>query len=315
MIDFLLKNACVQDSQTLLDFAVDEGVLIDRGVGLDYPANHEIDLQGKLLIPGFVESHLHLDIALMNDWEKPGRLKNFSSPKELNQALELRRKSFTSQDIEQRASKALEMAARHGVVAMRAQCHIDPEVGLRHLNALLSVRQKYADRVTLQIVAFPQQGLHGEPETLDLFREAFRLGADVMGGASNLERGHGISFRQHIDTAFKLAMEFSVDLDLHADLGIPAAVDLSDLEVVHVAHRTMEYGYQGKVTAGHVCTLDSALPDVAEQAIALLRDAEMSVVSQPDMYRLGREDTHHVRRGLTPVKKLISAGGKCSLCV
>ena len=308
MIDFLLKNACVQDSQTLLDFAVDEGVLIDRGVGLDYPANHEIDLQGKLLIPGFVESHLHLDIALMNDWEKPGRLKSFSSPKELNQALELRRKSFTSQDIEQRASKALEMAARHGVVAMRAQCHIDPEVGLRHLNALLSVRQKYADRVTLQIVAFPQQGLNGEPETLDLFREAFRLGADVMGGASNLERGHGVSFRQHIDTAFKLAMEFGVDLDLHADLGIPAAVDLSDLEVVHVAHRTMEYGYQGKVTAGHVCTLDSALPDVAEQAIALLRDAEMSVVSQPDMYRLGREDTHHIRRGLTPVKKLISAG-------
>jgi len=308
MIDLLLRNASTQDCPERLDFAIDNGVLVDRGVGLNYSANHEIDLYHRLLVPGFVESHVHLDIALMNDWEKPGRPKPFRSPIELNQAVEQRRKSFTLQEIEQRAGKALELASRHGVTAMRAQCHIDPEIGLRHLEALAAARENYRDRVTLQIVAFPQQGLFSQPDGLELFREAFRRGADVMGCASNLERGRGVGFRQHIDAALDLAMELGVDLDLHADLGIPPSVELDDLEVVHTARRVIERGYQGRVTAGHVCALDSAAPDVADQAIALIREAHISVISQPDMYRLGRDDTYRVRRGLTRVKQLLSAG-------
>jgi cytosine deaminase len=103
-------------------------------------------------------------------------------------------------------------------------------------------------------------------------------------------------------------MELDVDLDIHADLGIPQTVALDELEVVYVARRAIERGYQGRVTAGHVCALDSALPEVAEQAIEIMKEAQVSVVSQPDLYRLGREDTHHVRRGLTRVKELLAAG-------
>jgi cytosine deaminase len=308
MIDVLLCNASVQDGTGVQDFAVDQGKLVARGVKLDYPAALKIDLQGRLLIPGFVESHVHLDIALMNDWDHPGRPKPFRSPAELNQAVEQRRKSFTCQDIEQRAGRAVELASRHGVTAMRAQCHIDPEVGLHHLEALVAVREKYRDRITLQIVAFPQQGLFSRPGSLDLFIDAFRRGANVMGCASNLERGQGVSFREHIDAALDLAMEIDVDLDLHADLGIPPVVGLEDLEVVHTARRVIERGYQGRVTAGHVCALDSAPPEVAEEAIALIQEAQISVISQPDMYRLGREDTWHVRRGLTRVRQLLAAG-------
>lgn len=308
MIDLLLRNACVQDSLGSIDLAVDHGTVVDRGAGLTYPASQELDLQGKLLVPGFVESHLHLDIALMNDAERPGRPRPFRSPVELNQEVELRRKSFTREEIEARAGRALEMASRHGVTAMRAQCHVDPEIGLRHVEALAAVRERYRDRVTLQIVAFPQQGLFSRPGSLDLFIRAFRVGADVMGCASNLERGPNVDFRQHIDAALDLAMEMNVDLDLHADLGIPASVDLDELEVVHAARRVIERGYQGRVSAGHVCALGSATPQVAEQAIALIREAKISVISQPDMYRLGREDVSHVRRGLTRVKELLAAG-------
>ena len=95
---------------------------------------------------------------MMNDWIRPGRPRPFRSPVELNQAVELRRKAFTRSDIEARAGMALELACRHGVTAMRAQCHVDPEVGLRHLEALVAVREKYRDRITLQIVAFPTTG-------------------------------------------------------------------------------------------------------------------------------------------------------------
>ncbi len=310
MIDLLLRNARLQDGSGLIDFAVDKGVIIDRGMNLDYTARGEIDLQGRLLVPGFVEPHAHLDIALMNSWIQPGRQETFRFMSDLNEAIERRRKAFTQRDIERRAGAALELASRHGVTHLRAQCHLDSQIGLKHLEALVRVKERYAGRVTVQIVAFPQQGFWRNPGTLDLYREAFRLGADVMGCASNLDFDDAgeVDFRRHIDTAFDLAMAFDVDLDVHADLGIPQSVSLEELEIVHIARKTIEMGYQGRVTAGHVCALSSATPDVAQQAIELIHEAGISVISQPDLYRLGREDTRNARRGLTRVKELLAAG-------
>jgi cytosine deaminase len=246
----------------------------------------------------------------MNDWLEPGRPEPYLTHYGLNDSMERRRREFTKEDIKSRASAALELASSHGVTAMRAQCHIDPEVGLKHLEALLEVKEKYAARVSLQIVGFPQQGLSRSPEAPELYREAFRIGLDVMGGASNLDfdESGNVNFRRHIDIGFELAQEFDVDLDVHVDLGIPEKVDLEDLEVVYLAQKTIDMGYQGRVTAGHVCALDSCSPKVAEEAIQKIVDAGLNVVSQPDLYRLGRDDQSHVRRGLTRVKSLLNAG-------
>ena len=259
----------------------------------------------RLLSPGFVESHLHLDIALSNDARRPGRTEPFVSLAGLNAAVERRRRAFTHEEIVQRATAAVHLALRHGVTALRAQCHVDVEVGLRHVEALQAVKEACAPLVTIQIVAFPQQGLLRHPGTLDLFREAFRRGADVMGGAPNIEGG---DFRGHVDAAFALAQALDRDLDIHADLALRRGVTLDDLEVAYIARRTIATGYQGRVTVGHACTLDSAPPAVAAQAIDLLRRAEISVISQPDLYRLGRGDRQHVRRGLTRVRELLAAG-------
>ena len=310
MIDLILRNATLQGGYDNIDFAIDAGVLIASGQKLNYPTRQEIDLKGRLLFPGFIDPHVHLDIALMNPWSQPGRQEEFHLLSDLNDAIELRRKSFSQQDIEQRAGAALELASRHGITHLRAQCHLDTEIGLSHIKALQHVKEAYAGRVSVQIVAFPQQGFWRNPGTLDLYREAFRIGADVMGCASNLdydESGY-VDFKKHIDTAFNLAMEIDVDLDIHADLGIPRSITLEELEIVHIARKTIETGYQGRVTAGHVCALDSALPEVAQQVIQLILEAGISVVSQPDLYRLGREDTHNTRRGLTRVKELLTAG-------
>ena len=303
MIDLVLRNANIEGEETLLDIAVDDGVIIDRGPSLNYVARQEIDLGGRLLIPGFVECHLHLDIALMNSWRQPGRPEPWPEPGLRESLVERRRRAFTREHIERRASIALEIASRHGVTALRAQCHVDTEIGLKHLEALLSVKEQYAGRVTVQIVAFPQQGLLCDPRTMSLFREAFRAGADVMGCCSR-----AIGLEGRMDAALELAMEHDVDLDIHADVTIPQTVELDDLDVVYVARRAIEVGYQGRVTAGHVCALDSALPDVVRQAIEIIKEADISVISMPDLYRLGREDTHHVRRGLTRVKELLGAG-------
>jgi len=310
MIDLLLRNGSLQDGSKGVDIAVDSGIILDRGPDLEYDARQEMDLNGRLVIPGFVDPHVHLDIALSNSWQRPGRQKSFLSPSELTEVVEQRRATFTHEDIERRAGVALELASRHGITALRAQCHVDTQVGLKHVEALQRVKEKYASRVTVQIVAFPQQGFWRNPGTIHLFREAFRAGADIMGCASDLDYdGSGnVDFKKHIDTALDLAMELDVDLDIHADLGIPQQVELDDLEVVYIARRVIETGFQGRVAAGHVCALGSALPDMAQQAIELIKEAGISVISQPDLYRLGRDDNHNVRRGLTRVKELLAAG-------
>ncbi len=311
MFDLLLRNGIMLDDNTRADLAIREGKIIARGAELAQAvARQEIDVQGRLIAPGFVDPHVHLDIALMNDWFEPGRPEPYISHYGLNASMERRRRAFTGEDIERRAGAALELASSHGVTAMRAQCHIDPEAGLKHLEALLKAREKYAERVSLQIVGFPQKGLVNNSKAQELFREAFRMGMDVMGAASNLDRDDAgeVDFRKHIDLALALALEFDVDLDVHADLGIPERIGLDDLEVVYLAQKTIEAGYQGRVTAGHVCGLDSADPQVAEEAIRRIAEAQVHVVSQPDLYRLGRDDQSHVRRGLTRVKALLAAG-------
>jgi cytosine/creatinine deaminase len=287
-----------------MDFAVDKGKILEYGENLKYRSIQELNVEQRLLIPGFVDPHVHLDIALMNSMETPGRQKRILSPSEMNDEIERRRSSFTLEDIKKRASTALEMASRHGVTIVRAQCHVDVGVGLKHLQALKEVKDEYAGRVDVQIVAFPNQGLLRHPGTLELFHEAFKSGADVMGGGSNLD----IEVKGHIDTALDLAMKYDVDFDIHSDLGISDHVELEDLETVYLARRTIEKGYQGRVTAGHVCTLGSAGPDVAKRAIELIQEADISVVSQPDLYRLGRQDRSNVRRGLTRVIELLEAG-------
>lgn len=307
MIDLLIRNVRDYEKRTTLDIAIQGGVIVDIGQGLDHPSFEIIEGNGGLLSPGFVESHVHLDIALMNDPVKPGRPEPYISHYALSDSLEKRRRDFTSEDIINRSVEAIRLAVRHGVTAIRAQCHVDREIGLKHLEALTTTRDLCSHLVTLQIVAFPQQGLANHPDNYLLFEEALRSGADVMGAAPNLDRGTNgdINFKAHIDMALDLALAANVDLDVHADLSIPRTIALEELEVVYLAKRVIECDYYNRVAAGHISALDSAEPDVAQEAIKLIHDAQLHIVCQPDLYRLGREDVRNVRRGLTRVKDLL----------
>ncbi len=310
MIDLLIRNVRDRSYTSTCDIAVHDGVIIAIGDRLDYPSSRILDGKGYLVYPSFVESHVHLDIALMNDPAVPGRTEPYLSHYGLNESLEKRRRDFTEKDIISRSVLALKLAARQGITAVRAQCHIDRQIGFKHLNALVRAREMCSPFITLQIVAFPQQGLTNHPANFSLFQEALKNGVDVMGAAPNLDRNAKgeTDYKAHIDMALDLAMGAGVDLDVHADLGIASSVELDELEVVYLARRIIEHGYQGRVTAGHVSSLGSAEPEVAGKAIRLILDSGMNVVSQPDLYRLGREDTRNVRRGLTRVKELLKSG-------
>jgi len=310
--DILLRSARTVDRAELVDIAIKDGDIIARGRELTFTAERVIEVGGRLVSPGFVESHLHLDIALMNDGAIPGRHEAFQSMDELGERVKRGRKAFTVDEIKRRALRGVERALRHGVIAIRAQCHVDPEVGLRHLQALLAVKEAASGKVDLQIVAFPEQGLLGK---LDLFREAIRHGADIMGCSPDLEPGSEDRLKRvdHIDAAFEVAMELNVDVDTHVDLALLEEPEIGDLDVLYLAEKTIAEGYQGRVTAGHVCGLDSLPYDLASQVIERIAEARLHIISQPDLYRVGRMDPRHVRRGLTRVKELLAAGVNVSL--
>jgi cytosine deaminase len=191
---------------------------------------------------------------------------------------------------------------------IRAQPDVDPIVGLSGFEAMLALREEYADLVDLQVVAFPQEGILGAPGTEDLLAEALRQGADVVGGCSYQEATLE-ECRAHVDRVFALAERFGVPVDIHADL----ADDTSDPRFAlaeHIAEATRAHGMGGQVTVGHMTSLAGLHGAARKRVLGELADAGVAVVVLPmtDMHLGGRNDDANVRRGIAPVRDLVDAG-------
>lgn len=272
---------------------------------------------GGIVLPGLVNVHAHLDKAFLAN-----RVANESGTiDEARRRMKEAKSTFTVEDVRERATRALHRSAVHGVTAIRTHVDIDPIVGLKSLEALLALREAWRGAVDLQIVAFPQEGILEQPGTEELMREALRIGADVVGGhlsiAADPER-----LRAETDIVFRLAAAFDRDVDVHVDLDIDrdytrAVSRHADgrlypdgLGSVYLAEKAIGEGYQGKVTASHLCALDAIPPDLRRNVMDLLLRAGVAVVALPasNLYVHGRKDTAHARRGITRLQELRAAG-------
>lgn len=253
---------------------------------------------GRLVVPGFVDAHVHLDKAFLVE-RTPSREGTLAEA--IRVTGEAKRR-FTVEDIRARARAVLDLAVAHGTTAMRSHVEVDPIVGLKGMEALLPLREEYRDRLDLQLCAFAQEGILKTPGTEALLREALRSGADLVGGCPY----NDTDGPAQVDVVFALAREFGVDADFHLDF----FDEPEHLHIRYVAEKTIREGWQGRVAVGHLTEL--AACDEAEQArlIALIREAGIAVITLPatDLYLMGRRDTRSVRRGLTPVKRLLAAG-------
>ncbi|HEY3060409.1 MAG TPA: amidohydrolase family protein [Chloroflexota bacterium] len=297
-MDLLLRRARLDDSRPVVDIAIAEGRIAAIGPTLSAPAQQEVDVDGRVVIPGLVEPHIHLDKALLT-----GRVHNYSGTlSEALRATSEAKRTFTRADVQHRAEAALRMCLAFGTTTLRAQTEFDPVLGLVGLEALLELKSKYSAVVDIQIVAFPQEGIHQAPGTLDLFHEALRMGVDVVGGVPYNDR----SAEEHIDTCFALARQYGRPLSFHQDF----ADDATSLSIAYLARRTIAESMQGRVEVGHATALGAlALAELAE-ICELLATADISVISLPmtDLHLGGRSDTHNVRRALAPIKALLQAG-------
>jgi len=218
--DFLLRNARIahRDGPTF-DIAIRDGVIAEIAPCIASDALGE-DIGGRLVVPGFVDSHIHLDKSCILDRVK-------SEKGDLDEAIAEAAKAkagFTPEDVHARATRTLEKAILQGTTHMRTHLEVDPGVGLRSLEGVLPLIKEYAWAIDLQICVFPQEGLLNNPGTDELMVEALDRGCRAVGGAPYVDSNPP----GQIDRVFELAREYDIDVDLHLDFG-PTA-DGMDLE-------------------------------------------------------------------------------------
>jgi cytosine/creatinine deaminase len=297
VLDLVLRSCRLSTSAEPIDLSLAGGRIVSVGRA-DGPARETIDVAGRLVTPGLVEAHIHLDKALLMD-------RVSGSAETAAEAIRLTgeaKRGFTADDIGARARHVLELAVAAGTTSMRAHVEVDPIVGLNGMDAMLALKREYAPAIDLQLCAFAQEGILQSPGTEELLRRALTMGADLVGGCPYNDTDAG----RHIEIVFALAREFGVDADFHVDF----TDEPEHLHVREIVRQTVRAGWQGRVAVGHLTEL-AALP-AAEQAvlIAELAAARIGVISLPltDLYLMGRRDERNVRRGLTPIRRLLEAG-------
>ena len=303
-MDLLIHNVRVWDDQPLMKIGIKDGKIaaIDESIG--GAAAESIDAGGRAVIPGLIEPHLHLEKAMLHR-RLPGKLGTLAEALRVTGILKSKQER---EDVLDRSRQVLDMAVQNGTVAIRAHPDVDLIQGLIGVETLLELREEYKHLLDLQIVAFPQEGILKSEGTYDLMEEAMRMGADVVGGCPYNELSWDDT-RRHIDMVFAMALQHEASVDMHADFS-DEMTDRRFASAAYIAQKTIDTGYQGRVSLGHVTSLGSLTPDELKPIIDLLREADISIVTLPatDLYLGGRKDDRNRRRGLTPVRALSSAG-------
>lgn len=262
----------------------------------------ELDADGGLTIPSFVNVHLHLDKTRLGDRMPYDRTSTIEDG--LVQTWPLK-KAYTVEDICARASEVLDSAIVHGAGFVRGLADVDPMGGLAGVDALIGLRDRYRGMLHLQVAGFTQEGLFRHPETLELLEEATDRGIDVIAGCPQTERSEDL-VRKHIEKCFELALAHDLDLHFLAD----DTDDPSSRSLEIIANLTLDTGWGGRVIAGHVGALGAYEHAYATKVVELVRDAGVTVCTNPQisLVLMGRADRGRVRRGTTRVNELLDAG-------
>jgi cytosine deaminase len=282
--------------------AIDRGVI--RSIGPDareLTAGERIDGNGGIVLPSFVEPHIHLDKALTRKF--PGG--NAESWEEADAFQGRVKRTFTPEDVASRASRAIELAISNGVGLMRAHAAIDTAQHLVGLEGVLRARERWVDAIEIEVVALLEESIVEHPELLDQAREAIRRGADVIGGIPNEEQDAPAQLR-HLEALFDIAEEFDTPLDAHVDYD----ADPSQKTLEMLADLTLRRGFEGRVLASHCCALAVYPQHESERVIEKVRRAGITVCIAPlaNLQQVGSIGRLPVHRGSSRTKELLDAG-------
>lgn len=258
-----------------------DGRITSIGPAIKAPPEAEvIDGEDRLLMPAFVEPHVHLDKTLWGEaWQsgiKPSRLMDYI----VNERKVL---SANTTPITQRAGRLLERMLCHGTTAVRSHIDIAPDMGLSHVEAMLALREQWSGRLDLQFVAFPQQGLLIQPGTLDLMAQAVASGVETVGGLD--PAGIDGDPDGQLRSIFGLAQKTGAGIDIHLhDKG-----DLGAWQIGRICDYVEATGLNGRTMISHAYCLgmisEAALGRLAERlarlGISLMTSAPADVAVPP----------------------------------
>ncbi|MFP8412951.1 cytosine deaminase [Serratia sp. (in: enterobacteria)] len=297
-----IDNLRLSGHEGLWQLAIEQGRiahLVPQPEGLEWRSD-VLDAQGGLALPAFVEPHIHLDTtqtAGQPAWNQSGTL--FEGIERWAE----RKALLTHEDVKQRAWQTLKWQIANGVQYVRT--HVDvSDPTLTALRAMLEVKREVAPWVTLQIVAFPQEGILSYPNGEALLEEALRLGADVVGAIPHFEftREYGV---ESLHKAFALAQKYDRLVDVHCD----EIDDEQSRFVETVAALALKLEMGAKVTASHTTAMHSYNGAYASRLFRLLKMSGINFVANPlvNIHLQGRFDSYPKRRGVTRVKEMLEA--------
>jgi cytosine deaminase len=297
MLDLLLRGARLPGEFETRDIGIKDGLISE----LEPEARHAIDLAGALVTPALVEPHIHLDAVLT---EGEPRHNESGSLFEGIAIWAERVKLLSVEDVKQRVRTVLRWQLANGVQFVRSHVDVcDPE--LRAVRAMVELRKEIGDQMTLQLVAFPQQGIMSFDGGQDLMRRAIDLGVDVVGAIPHFELT-----REYGELSIKFAFDLAANKGLRVDIHCDETDDDQSRFVEVMAAETIRLGMGGRVTASHTTAMHSYNNAYAHKLINNLKRAQMHMVTNPlDNSTLqGRFDNYPIRRGHTRVKELLAAG-------
>ena len=241
-----------------------------RAPGQAPPTDHGIDLKGWLLLPAFVEGHVHLD---KTHWGAP-RLPHVAGHSVRERiAVERAARHRMALPIEARASALVRTLIANGATRARSHVDIDNDIGLANLESVLRVREAYREWIDIQLVAFPQSGVVTEPGAPELLEQALRAGADLVGGLD--PAGFDGDAPGQLGIVFGLAERFGKGIDIHLhDVGETGASELCE-----IAERTIAAGMQGQVAVSHAFALGTIAPPLFEQIADRIARAEVAIMT------------------------------------
>ncbi len=302
-LDLIIRDARIAGRDgPPVDIAVADGRIAEIAPAIPSNAPAE-DIGGRLVVPGFVETHIHLDKSCILEL---CRCEEGTLQEAITQVAAAKR-AFTEDDVYARGRRTLEKAIVQGTTRMRTHVEVDPRVGLASFNAVRQLKTDYAWAIDIEICVFPQEGLLNDPGADELLVAACEQGADLIGGCPYTDSDpHG-----QIARIFELARRFDVDIDFHLDFDL----DASWMDLEEVCRQAQVHRYGGRVAIGHVTKLSALPPGRFAETARRLADAGVAVTVLPstDLFLMGRGHEHSVPRGVAPAHKLLDHGVTCSL--
>ncbi|SDK94414.1 amidohydrolase family protein [Natronincola ferrireducens] len=283
-MDLIIRNANVNGENLDIGIVGNKVTALEKKIS--QTASKEINADGRVAIPGFVDCHLHLDKSLLNE---RAEYQDLTGPEKGALTREEKAK-FTVEDITERAERILLQGVKAGNLIIRTNVDVDPIVGVKGIEALLSLKEKYKDILEVQVAAFSQEGFLNYPESKELLEEAMEMGADLVGGHTIVDNKDG---EKHIDTILEIAKKYDVEADFHLD----ESGNRQHYLLPYLAKKMIADGLKGRVNGIHCCTLSALNEEEKEEALALIKESELKVTAAP---------TAISTRALAPVKDLLN---------